>query len=281
MFRLIAENPNGEQMELTNNPAYVITNIDGLNPPDATINMIDRAGRDGSTFNSAKVNVRQIILDIAINGSACDNRNNLYKYFQTARKVRLYYYNDIHEVYIDAYVQNAPVEFFTKKETVQITLICPDPFWHGITDIEGRTNGVEALFSFPFSIETPIPFSDYYADHSARLWNPGSVESGILIEIEASGAVTNPLIFHVNSDKYFRVNTTLQSGDKLAISTKLDNKYITLTRGTAKTNLIASRDLGSTWLRAVPGENVFTLKAASGVDNMNCLISFKSNLEGV
>ena len=34
MFTLIAENEYGEQLELTNNPAYVIKSIAGLDPPD-------------------------------------------------------------------------------------------------------------------------------------------------------------------------------------------------------------------------------------------------------
>lgn len=38
MFTLIAENKYGQQLELTHNDAYVITNIDGLDPPDAVIN---------------------------------------------------------------------------------------------------------------------------------------------------------------------------------------------------------------------------------------------------
>ena len=282
MYSLTVENAKGEQLNLTQNPDYVITNIDGLHPPDAIINMMERAGHDGALFNSAKVNYRQLILDISINSNACENRNNLYRFFQSARPVRLIYNNELRGVYIDGYVQNAPIGFFQPKQTIQITIICPDPFWHSTVNVEGMTDGMESLFEFPFSIpEGGIPFSEYYGGNAAHIWNPGTVESGIIIEIRATGAATNPRIYHQNTDTYFRVNTSLQSGDVLIIDTRPDHKKIQRVRSGATANLIASRDLGSTWLVMDSGENVYILSAASGVGNLTCLISSVTNIEGV
>ena len=282
MFTLIAENQYGEQLELTNNPAYSVINIDGLNPPDAIINSLQRAGHDGSVFNTAFVDNRQIIIDIAINGPACGNRNELFRFFRTARRTRLIYHNDLHDVYIDGWCQNAPVQYFGQKQVFQATLICPDPFWHGLTEVIGQTDGVEALFEFPFSIEEAgIPFSEYVSGGGAFIWNPGNVESGIIVEITASGAVTNPLVYHVNTDTFFKVTTSLQSGDKLIIDTITDQKSVKRIRSGSTTNLIASRAIGSTWLQADPGMNEFTLKADSGVANMTATIRFTTNIEGV
>lgn len=282
MFTLIAENQYGEQLELTNNPAYSVINIDGLNPPDAIINSLQRAGHDGSVFNTAFVDNRQIIIDIAINGPACGNRNELFRFFRTARRTRLIYHNDLHDVYIDGWCQNAPVQYFGQKQIFQATLICPDPFWHGLTEVVGQTDGVKALFEFPFSIEEAgIPFSEYVSGGGAFIWNPGNVESGIIVEILASGAVTNPLVYHVNTDTYFKVTTSLQSGDRLIINTITDEKSVKRIRSGSTTNLIASRAIGSTWLQADPGMNEFTLKADSGVANMTAQIRFTTNIEGV
>ena len=282
MYSLTVENAKGEQLNLTQNPDYVITNIDGLHPPDAIINMMERAGHDGTLFNSAKVDYRQIILNIAINSDACENRNHLYRFFQTARPVRLIYNNDLRGVYIDGYVQNAPIEFFGQKQTVQITIICPDPFWHSTVPIEGMTDGMESLFEFPFSIpEGGIPFSEYYGGNAAHIWNPGTVESGIIMEIRATGAATNPRVYHQNTDKFFKVNTTLQSGDVLTIDTRTDHKKIQRLRSGVTSNLIDSRDIGSTWLIMEPGENVYILSAESGVSNLQCHISAITNIEGV
>jgi NADPH:quinone reductase-like Zn-dependent oxidoreductase len=77
------------------------------------------------------------------------------------------------------------------------------------------------------------------------------------------------------------VNTTLQSGDVLTIDTRPDHKKIQRVRSGATANLIASRDLNSTWLIMDPGENVYILSAASGVGNLTCQISSVTNIEGV
>lgn len=281
MYKLVAENQNGETLELTNNPAYVITGIDGLSQPDAIINSIDRAGHNGAMFNSAKVDVRQIILTIVINSPACENRNFLYKFFRSSGRVRLYYYNDMHEVYIDGWVKNASDDFFAKKQIMQVTIDCPDPFFHGVVELQGETNGVQSLFEFPFAIDEPIAFSDQRADHSARIWNPGDSDSGIIIEIRATGAMENPRIYHQNTGEFIRVNTTLQSGDRLIINTNTDEKSIYRYRSGTRTNLIASRTPASSWIGAVPGLNTYNLLGTSGLSNITCQISFRSNLGGV
>ena len=281
MFTLIAENQYGEQLQLTDGSDYVVTNIDGLNPPDAIINLLERAGHDGSEFNSAYVGNRQIIIGIAINSPAELNRNRLFRFFRTARRTRLIYHNGLHDVYIDGWCANAPVPYFAEKQMLQVTLICPDPFWHGLTEIEGQTNGIENLFEFPFSIESPIPFSEYHSNGGAYVWNPGDMEAGLIIEIIASGSVTNPSVYHVNTDTFFKVTTSLQSGDRLIINTRTDEKAVKRIRSGSTTNLIASRATGSTWLQADPGQNTFTLRADSGVSNMTADIRFISNIEGV
>ena len=86
MFTLIAENKYGEQLELTHSEAYVITNIDGIDPPEAVINSTRNAGADGSVFNSAYVDNRVITITLAINAPAELNRINLYKYFKSKQK---------------------------------------------------------------------------------------------------------------------------------------------------------------------------------------------------
>ena len=101
MYKLKVENKYGEQMELTKNPRYTISSVDGLYPPESVINTTKVANMDGSVYNSSYVNDRQITITMAINGPAEENRLHLYKYFKTKYPVRLYYENDVRNVYID------------------------------------------------------------------------------------------------------------------------------------------------------------------------------------
>ena len=47
---------------------FLITNISGLGPCKATINMTDVATNDGSIYNSAKLNYRNIVMSITFIG---------------------------------------------------------------------------------------------------------------------------------------------------------------------------------------------------------------------
>lgn len=154
MYTLIAENKYGQQLELTDNEAYVITSIEGLDPPDATINTTRNANADGSVFNSSYINDRQIIITLAINYPAEENRINLYTYFKTKMPITLFYENETRDVSISGYVQNFSVDFFAKKQVAQITIQCPKPLFSDVTENSQTLSQVASLFEFPFSIPT-------------------------------------------------------------------------------------------------------------------------------
>ena len=282
MYSLTVENAKGEQLQLTQNPDYVITNIDGLHPPDAIINMMELAGQDGTLFNSAKVDYRQIILNIAINSDACKNRNNLYRFFQTARPVRLIYNNDLRGVYIDGYVQNEPIGFFEPKQNIQITIICPDPFFHYAVPLETTFgSGDVSLFEFPFSAPAAgLEFSVVESGSDFTMDNP-SGECGMIIRFQASGSVSNPKIYHGDSDEFIGVTTTMAAGDIIEINTKVGAKSITKISGNARTNLISSRMTGSSWIRMLPGLNHFAVSATSGASDLTTTVIIEGEIEGV
>ena len=98
MFTLRVENRYGQSLTLTNNPSYVITSVEGIDPPDAVINMIRNANTDGSIFNSVYADNRLITITLAINPNAEDNRLQLYRYFKTKDKLRVYYQTETRDV---------------------------------------------------------------------------------------------------------------------------------------------------------------------------------------
>lgn len=195
MYTLIAQNKYGQQMELTHNEAYVIESIEGLDPPDAVINTTRNANADGSVFNSAYVNNRQIIITLAINGPAENNRIQLYKYFKNKYPVRLYYQNNTRNVYIDGYCKNIQIGLFDKKQIAQITILCPEPFFNDVNDNITEFNSIENLFEFPFSIE----------------------ESCNLLEITATDTSSNGIDFTVNDDGTINVDGTATANTYLVL----------------------------------------------------------------
>lgn len=282
MFTLTAENYDGEQLILSYNPAYDITSIDGFDPPDATINTAKNAGADGSVFNSAYANERQITLTLVINAPAEANRIRLYKYFKTKFSVKLYYQTESRSVYISGYVQSIQVGFFEKKQTAQIVVLCPKPYLNGINVNSQEFSSVNALFEFPVDIPVEgIEFSSLNLHVEKSIINNGDVTTGVLITIRALGIIDTPKIYNVETREYYILNTTLQTGDLVTINTRRGEKSVTLLRNGVESVLIGSLAEGSTWFQLDSGDNLFTLDAESGLENMFTTFEMIDQYEGV
>lgn len=283
MFTLKATNKYNETIELTNNDAYVITNIEGLDPPDATINMTKNATADGSEFNSASVGNRQIIITLAINSPAEDNRINLYKYFKSKYPVTLHYVNEHRNVEITGYCQSMPINLFGKKQTEQIVIICPEPFFKGTRQTTIELSAINPLFEFPFSIEegNPIPFSEITSGQERILRNIGDVETGVVFTLHARGIVSTPTIYNVNTNEYMTLNVDIKKGDEITVNTNKNQKSITMYSDGEKKSIIGKLASGSTWLSLNPDSNVFKLYAKANVVNLDVLCEIIPKYEGV
>lgn len=282
MYTLKAENQYGEQMELTHNDAYSIKSVIGLDPPDAVINTTRNAGQDGSIYNSSYLDNRVITITLAVNYPAEANRIQLYKYFRSKLPVKLFYSNGVRNVFINGYVQSMQVAYFDKKETCQITIICPDTLFSGLGYGYENMSNILDEFEFPFSIaEEGIPFSDILAAQEKNIINYGDIETGALITIEARGTVENPEIFNSETSAYMRIQVEMQEGDIIEINTRAGQKSITLERSGDKSSLVGSITEGSTWIQLLPGDNVFGAYADSGLEYMDVSFEVIYKYQGV
>lgn len=282
MYILVVENKYGQQLELTNNNAYEITEIDGLDPPEGVINTTRNANADGSVYNSAYIDNRTIIITLAINGPAEMNRINLYKYFKTKFPVTLYYQNDSRNVYINGYVQSMEISFFDKKQIAQITILCPDPLFNGASNYIVNFSSVENLFKFPFSIQKAgIPFSEILVEQEHNIINNGDMETGVTFVIHALGPIINPIIYNTETNEFFGVTLTMVKGDEIKINTKKKQKSVTLTSNGITTKLIGKLKQGSTWFQLNPGDNVFITSAEEYAENIQAYCVITDQFEGV
>lgn len=282
MYTLIAENKYGEQLEITNNPRYVITDIDGLYPPEGVINTTQVANMDGSVFNSSHINDRVITITMAINGPAEANRLLLYRYFKTKYPVRFYYKNGVRDVYIDGYVSKFSVEYFEKKQTAQIEISCPMTLFRAVKESVTEFANIENMFVFPFAIEVAgIPFSEIALGEQKTIINGGDVETGVIIKLNALGTVLNPKIYNVDTSDRMTLSVEMQAGDEIAINTRKKEKSITLLRNGVQTNIVGKLDAGSTWFNLIPGDNIFTYEADEFPEHLQCIFIINNQFEGV
>ena len=174
MYTAKIQNSNGLVWTLTNNESeYQVVSITGLNPPKAQINTSTIVGFDGALFNSSKLETRNLVLSIRINGDVETNRLNLYKYFRTKEPCVFYYANEHLDVFIEGYVESVECNLFTISEIAQISIICPYPYFKSVTEISTDLSSVFPQFTFPFSINDgfPIPISSYEPSYSTNIYN--------------------------------------------------------------------------------------------------------------
>ena len=283
MYTFTVENQYGQVLELTHNDAYAVKSILGLDPPDGIINTVRNAGQDGSVFNSAYMDERVITITLAINYPAEINRINLYKYFKIKYPIKIRYKNGSRNVWIIGYTQSVQIAYFDKKETAQITVRSPDPYFNDDKTTMQEMSNVLALFEFPFDIEEtdPVEMSRIELGREQIISNGSDVPIGMKIRIYASGNVVNPQIYNVRTGEFLKILDTMITGDVIEISTMKGSKSAIRYREGVKTSMIGYFAEGSVWLQLLPGENVMSMYAEVGAENLYIDITSTDQYEGV
>lgn len=278
MFTLKIENTNGDIFELTHNsPNYYITSVQGLTPPATAVNTSTAGTIDGTFFNSARVNQRNIVITVVINGDIEANRQRLYTIFPRKTPCTVYFKNANRDVKIVGYVEALEGDLFVQREQMQISIICPRPYWEALQALYTELSKILAMFEFPFSIVTPIPFSEILDYPICTINNTGDAACGTTIEVDVYNTVSGLKIFNTTTQTFFALNYTFQDNDHVVINTNSGQMGVTLYRGGVQTNLLNYVVQNSTWLRITPGENTFTFTLESG-DAENVKIHFTTAL---
>lgn len=282
MYTLTIENHKGEQLQLTQNPDYTIMSVEGLSPPTANINTAVNANFDGSTFRSSRLNARNIVIMLAIEGNVEANRINLYQYIKAKKKCTVYYQNGSRDVSIDGYVESFEIGIFEEKETAQISIICPRPYFLQVAQTILDMSMITSGFEFPFSIpQEGIEFSTLTPSGESVVQNLGDVETGAVITFHATGVASNPVIYNVMTGESFKVNIDMSAGDLVVIDTIAGEKSVTSIIDGVTSNIINNVERGSTWLQFESGANTMLYNADAYPANLQCYIAFNNKFEGV
>lgn len=282
MYSLKVENDRGNTLELTGNPNYTVFKIEGLNPPQATINSSVNTTTDGSSINSVRVESRNIVIYMTIDGNVEANRINLYKYFPVKKTVTLYFKNDSRNVYIKGVVELIECDQFSNKQVAQISLICPRPYFKAVADLTSIFSDISPLFSFPFSVASAgVEISAITANVRKSIINSGDVETGAIIKLFAIGSVENPILYDVLKRTHLKLNFTMLPSDTIVINTNVGEKSIQLIRDGVTYNALGYMLPDSTWFTLESGDNIFTYDADSGISNLQITFTTSVLYSGV
>ena len=279
MFEAKIENSSGNVLTLTGNePVYQVTSITGLNPPNAQINTTTIVGLDGAVFNSSKLEIRNLVLTIKINGNVEQNRLQLYNYFKTKDWCKFYYSNDSLDVSIEGYVESVECNLFSNSEKAQISIVCPYPYFRSLSEIINDSSNVLASFTFPFSINTdePIIISSIDENEGISVYNASESETGVIVQIDVLDACSSIEIINTATGDDFKINYSFLENDTIVINTNKGQKAITLIRNGAISNIFAALQQGSVFFQLLPGVNAFEyLVSGSAANNDNIALTFK------
>lgn len=263
MFNFSVENSKGQKLELNHcEDRYQIISIDGLNPPNATIKKNTIAGMDGSKIASMKLEDRNIVILVKINGDVEENRHYLYKFFGTKKYVKIYYKNSHRDVYTEGYVETIENNPFSESQTMQVSIICPDPYWRDVNLIEYRKKYTEAQFTIGYA---------------------GDDDCDVVIEFEPQEDVSNFGMNYESEDQglgYITIKGNYTSGDKIIVYSNKNKRMVTLTRNGVTSNILKKITYKNKWPVLHPGDNKITVGSVT-YSNMIVTIKYRNGYEGV
>lgn len=277
MYTLKIENTKNDILTLTQNESdFQIFKVEGLNPPQAQINVSKIAGLDGSKFNSSKLLERNIVIYVKINGDIEANRLRLYKYFNPKEWCKIYYKNGSRDVFIEGYAETIECDIFSNNEIMQISILCPNPYFKAVNEIVDDISKISALFEFPFSINAnnPIPFSNIDLQKITNVINDSESDTGLTIEIEFLDSVNKLEIKNIITGEDITLNHSFLANDTVIIDTNKGSKSVSLIRGGIKSNIFTSLKKGSIFFQLSIGDNFFSYLADSGASDEKVFIKF-------
>lgn len=293
-------NPKGEslKLELTRPElsGLIVQSIEGLGPTKATINTGETATMDGSLFNSARASNRNIVITLALMFAPTveDSRQKIYKYFPVKKRIRLDFETDRRSVYTYGYVESNEPAIFSSQETVQISVICPDPFFYDINPTMVGFYSIEPLFEFPFSNESlsdsMLELSRLRLDSRINLSYSGDSDTGLKIVIHFSGSVKNVRLYNLTSGHSISINTdkvsdisgeALKNGDEIHISTISGDLYAKLLHDGQFSNIIGSLEKNSDFFKVSNGDNIIAFTVDEGENNLTINFIYRNAYGGV
>lgn len=279
----------------------LITSINGLEPPKADISMVTGSIIDGSFYNSAHANSRNIVLELRYieNGLSIEAiRHLVYEIFPVKEWVRLIIETDEKTVSATGYVESNSVNIFSDKEGSQISILCESAWltsWSTTDeDIFVYFVGVRDVFEFPFDnnslTQDLIEFSEKYGETRQNAQYKGEVPTGFIGTCKINGEVRALSINNVTSnesliiddEKYKElVGTYMQSGDVITMNTITGQKSIKVVRDAVEYNLLPALDVDTKFPQLYSGVNDIWIRSEIGNNEIDFTLQYKNLYQGV
>lgn len=289
-----------EGIKLQNVETRAILMLDMVSTPDYILNSVDW-GVVESTHHSYKY-VNQI--GVYVTGTSLETRSvtiqgwiiadiettmtkrkqMLNRFFNPQQAVDLFYKD-----YVLRFLPNTSIQYSATVEEnnevickFKVEGYCPDPLFSDQIESKVTAANTIPMFHFPLIISNnPSPpggtiFGLKQPSLIIAINNSGAVDTGMKIVFKANGTLRGPSLIDVVTQKYFKINKTMQAGEEIVIDTIIGEKKIRGTLNGITSNYFKYRDLDSEWLQLKVGDNLFRYDADENVGNLEVYIYFNN-----
>ncbi|MCC8155840.1 MAG: phage tail family protein [Oscillospiraceae bacterium] len=249
-------NPSSETLtlpfdETMPNTGIVITNVSGLGPVAATVNTESIAGLDGSMYTGAYQRTRNIVFALRLvetdDLTIEECRLKVYQYFPVKGLVKIIVDTDARSVYTVGCVESVEPDIFSSRESVQVSVVCPEPYWYvpevGLLKTNAATYSDKYVRKYFYSDDdySEWSFSVSESKHGYEYSSDGStlhVYGNNTITITLGSLSAGTYVFTISGKAagvYESIDSSISGGASLAISVAGNSTFFeTLTFSTDK-----------------------------------------------
>lgn len=288
-MKLVLINRNGVELDLLQNPHFILDQADGLHGIETDIGESESPYTDGVTIESVKALPRGIELGFILRGNVEEAINYFTSVVKSKQMVTLKDETEKGEITVKGIATIPPYSRMMQTCRITLSIYCGQPYWEDLNQMVAEIAEAMALLFFPeqgqyFTFDGR-PFGVLDTSLEKTFVNDGDTDVGMIITINTYGEVKNPRFSCSSGTQngwWMQLNATLKDDDEVEISTVRGNKYITINgsetyNGEPVTNLLEFN--GNDWLQLEQGENTFNITAESGSTNLHYSISYKRRFE--
>lgn len=229
MEKFIYTNTRGKSITFDYAGDYLIDSYDGLTSTDIEPIAIKGYNQNGYTLGGLTLGARHINLNFLMRANTIDGlytkRRELAEVFNPLLgEGTLTYENNILSKSIKcvATVLPTPTEKMGLMSLMNVELTANNPFWFDSKEslllLQGKVGGL----SFPLQFNKSLIFA--YSGSNQDIEIKGDIPSPIRAEF--TNAAYKPRLTLSNTGEFIEVNTTLEQGEKLVITTDYGNKNV-------------------------------------------------------
>lgn len=255
---------------------------------------------DGSTYQGSTTKERFIEIGAQMCSDYRINRDLLYKVFKPKATGTFTHTEDGEMRTIDYKVESIEIDDAGVVRDIVVSLRCPDPFFQSIedtiVDLAVWEDGFEWEHEFH---EEGEEFGTRTAELIKEIPNDSAAANiGITVLFTAVGPVSAPAIYHMESGDFIIINTFLNTGDMVMITTGANDKEVYFYEGGdtscfdederfenefkkygKEVNWILDED--SEFMQLGHGKNTLRYTAATGIDYLDVCIRYRFRFLGV